>query len=140
MEEDKKTAWWRYVLAVLAYLALALFGGSLIMIINAFSPRAGRYVPGDLGYTVLQIATGPVGIVLANVAYMKIMNEKHPVLLVVLNTVMATVFLGVCVFNLVVGAPFTKDFLTVLLAGLTAAGAVAFVAAAMKGDKSGQDA
>lgn len=137
---EEKTKWWRFLLAIPAFLVLSVVGGSIILIANSFMPYGGRYMKGDLGYVVLQVATGPVGVVLANYVYMKIMKERQIILLIVLNAVVATVFIGITVLGLINGMQFTKDTLTVILAGATAIGAIVILACSMKEQKDGQDA
>lgn len=136
---EKKTEWWRFLLAVPAFLILSVIGGSVVLLFNAFMPYAGRYRSGDLGYLVLQIATGPVGVILANVVYTKIMQEKQIILQIVLNAIMATLFIGIVVLGLVSGMQFSKDALTVILAGATAIAAIVFLASAVKGGSGGQN-
>lgn len=121
MEENNKIAWWRYVLSVPVYAVLSVIGGAVLLIFNAFSPRYFRYFEGDLGYSIMQIATGPVGLLLANLAVVKLTQEKRTLLPVVLNIVAATLFIIVALFPVVMGSEFTRDTFTVLLAGATAA-------------------
>ena len=56
-----KLKWWNYVLAVLAFWVLSLFGGVIPMLINALQPQFARYMPGDLGYAILYISATAIG-------------------------------------------------------------------------------
>lgn len=120
MNERTKITWWRYALAVVAYAVLFFVGGFVLVLWNALSPRAYRYVPGDLGYTIMQVLTGPAGIVIANYAVTSLLQDKRSILPFVLNVVGAAFAAFICLFPLIATGDFTLNTLSTLLAGFTA--------------------
>ena len=59
--DKKKIAWWSFAGAVIILWLSMFFGGVLLVLWNAFSPRMLRYEQGDLGYYVLQMLFTPAG-------------------------------------------------------------------------------
>ena len=88
-----KVEWWRYAFAVVAFWALSLFGGVIPMLWNELAPRFSRYMPGDLGYLILQIASNPIGSALAVCAHNYITKDAAP-LCGIVNCVTASVILA----------------------------------------------
>ena len=79
IQTTKKIPAWKYVVAVVLLWVGFLFGGSLLMLWNAFSPRMFRYEQGDLGYYLLQIISYPVGVALGIYLVNKIIGEDASV-------------------------------------------------------------
>ena len=88
-----KVEWWRYAFAVVAFWVLSLFGGVIPMLWNELAPRFSRYMPGDLGYLILQIASNPIGSALAVYAHNYITKDAAP-LCGIVNCVTAAVILA----------------------------------------------
>lgn len=120
MPNGGQTPWWRYVLAAVAYCVLALIGGYILLLANAFMPYGARYMRGDLGYSVLRAATGPAGILIANAAAGMIIGENSAGFLAGTNLFAGIIFVGLAGFGSGFVGQFTIDHLIVLLAGCTA--------------------
>lgn len=89
---DKKVSWWRYPVSVVALWALVLFGGAILLLWNALSPRMMRYEQGDLGYSILQIACGPFGLWLGHKAMIALTGGRASQFSVINCVVVAVVF------------------------------------------------
>jgi hypothetical protein len=98
-----KLKWWNYVLAVLAFWVLSLFGGVIPMLINALQPQFARYMPGDLGYAILYISATAIGCIIAVAAFNGITEHRSPVCGLV-NCIIAFLFmLFLCVSTFFTG-------------------------------------
>lgn len=98
-----KLKWWNYVLAVLAFWLLSLFGGIIPMLINALQPQFARYMPGDLGYAILYISATAIGCIIAVAAFNGITEHRAPVCGLV-NCIIAFLFmLFLCVSTFFTG-------------------------------------
>lgn len=91
MKENKLSVG-KGILAVLALWALTFFGGSILVIFNALSPRAYRFEPGDFGYYIMQIASGPVGFYLGYEAMCKLTPAKSYIFRIINSVIVATFF------------------------------------------------
>lgn len=103
IQATKKIPAWKYVVAVILLWVGFLFGGSLIMLWNAFSPRMFRYEQGDLGYYLLQIISYPVGAALGIYLVNKIIGEGASLFKLINYVVCATFCALLCLLLLVNG-------------------------------------
>lgn len=103
VQAAKKLKWWKYILAILAFWALSLFGGIIPMLINALQPQFARYMPGDLGYAILYVSATAIGCVIAVAAFNGITEHRAPVCGLV-NCIIALLFmLFLCVSTFFTG-------------------------------------
>lgn len=119
-QTEKPTAWWRYPAGVIAFWVLTFFGGSIVLIINAFTPYYARFMKGDLGYEVLRIATAPVGIVFACAALDSITERKHRTFCIIHYAIGAMVCGMLLLYNVLVHGEIVNTISYVL-------GAAAFI-------------
>lgn len=89
-------AWWKYILAVVAFWLLSVFGGIIPMLFNALQPRFARYMPGDLGYEILRVVANCIGSLFGILAFDSIVDNNAPVCGII-NCVIAAVLLVVLV-------------------------------------------
>ena len=93
---NNRVKWWRYLLATGAFWGLSLFGGVIPMLWNELSPMFSRYMPGDLGYLILQVISNAIGCMIAVYSLNYITSNSAPVCGIV-NCVIASTLLAVMI-------------------------------------------
>lgn len=102
---NNKVPAWKYIIAVLALWFFTLFGGAVVVwLINAFSPAMTRYRPGDLGYFVLKIVTGAVGVWVGNEIMVALFVNKANIFCMVNNIVLASALGCIALFMFFLGS------------------------------------
>lgn len=117
---NEKNKWWRYPVAVIVFWLLMLFGGSILLLWNALSPRMMRYEDGDLGYFILQILTGPVGVWLGHKALVALTGGKASQFSIINCVVAAVLLLGLATMNILTGGVEWQSILSVVATGIVA--------------------
>ncbi len=113
-----KISFIRKCMAVLAFWALAIFGGAIVMLWNAIAPSISQYRPGDLGYIILQTISTAVGAILAMWAADSIMRGNGKVLCMVNCIIAATFYAGLAGVNTLLGGMPVKEFISMGLAAI----------------------
>lgn len=111
-----KISFLKKAFAVIAFWALAFFGGSVVMLWNALAPAMAQYHPGDLGYIVLQTISTAVGAGLAVWAADSITEGKCSILCMVNCVAAATLFATITGLNLLFGGYPLKSMISMGLA------------------------
>ena len=106
------------VLATVAFWLLVMFGGSLVMLLNALSPYFAQYRPGDLGYLVLQTVSTAAGAGIAVWAEESITQGKCKLLYFVNCVIAATLCSSLTLLNLLIGGAGLQSLIAVGIASV----------------------
>lgn len=113
----RSPVWKKIFSIVVLWLAVLVGGTILVNLLNAFQPFGLRYKPGDLGYYVMGIIGGPVGVYLGKEAMEKLTARREHIFRAVNYIVVAVFTCCVAMFSTLVNG---LDLYYLLLEGAIA--------------------
>lgn len=123
----KKSSIFKKILAVVCLWLAVLIGGTLLLnLLNLLTPRDMRFQPGGLGYYIMGILSGPVGVYLGQHAMEFFTEGKEYIFRAVNYTVVAVFVCCVAIFSTLLNGVdiyyLLLEIATAIMAGVCAAG------------------